>query len=258
MTDQVNNTNSEAPSGNEVEARAGGWVPKEDYHGDENKWVDADEFVRRGPLFEKINAQSRELKETKKAIEQLKSHYSNVKETAYKEALAALKTQKRDAFSEGDPDKIIEIDDKIEQVKEEQRQYANQRQNEVAQAAQSQGVDNPVFQAWVSRNTWYSTSKPMKAFADALGIELQAAGHSPADILKKVELKVKDEFTSQFQNANRSKPGAVEGVSKGGGKSSRGDDLTEMERGIMQRFVRQGVMTEEQYIADIKKTRDSK
>lgn len=260
MTDQVDDAGQEnkqaEPTANEVEARSAGWVPKEEYHGDENKWVDADEFVRRGPLFEKINTTTRELKEVRKALDQLKVHHATVKETAYKEALADLKTQKREAFVDGDPDKIIEIDEKIDAVKAEQRQFNQTRAQEVAQEATAE--IHPEFQAWTNRNAWYTTSKPMKAFADALGIELRATGLSPTEVLKKVEGEVRKEFPQKFQNANRDKPGAVEGVSKGGGKStSVGDNLTELERNVMERFVRQNIMTREQYKAELKKNKEA-
>lgn len=259
MTDQVDqdvNQEVHEPSANEVEARTAGWVPKEEYNGDENKWVDADEFVRRGPLFEKINSTTRELKEVRKALDQLKAHHSTVKETAYKEALADLKAQKREAFIDGDPDKIIDIDDQIAAVKEQQRAFDATRKVEVEQAAT--GEIHPEFAAWTSRNTWYNTSKPMKAYADALGIDLRESGLSPTEVLKRVEIEVKKEFPQKFHNPNRDKASAVEGVGKGGGKTNGGGDgLTELERNIMERFVRQNVMTREQYKAELKKQKEA-
>lgn len=256
MTDQVDNQEPAEQTGNEVEARRSGWVPKDEYSGDENKWVDADEFVRRGPLFEKINATSRELKEANKAIAQLKAHYNNVKEVALKEAIAQLKADKKAAYVDGDPDKIIEIDEKILDAKEQQRQFAAKQAQEVQQAASSE--IHPEFKVWVDRNTWYDASKPMRAFADALGIELRAKGHSPQEVLKRVEAQVKEEFPNKFRNSNRDKASSVEGASKAGGKSNnRSDNLTSEERTIMQRFVRSGVMTEEQYIKDLKQIKEA-
>lgn len=260
MTDQVNDNQEQnptpEPTSNEVEARSSGWVPKEEYTGDENKWVDADEFIRRGPLFEKINNTSRELKEVRKALDQLKVHHASVKETAYKEALASLKVAKREAFIDGDPDKIIDIDEQIAAVKDQQRQFEHTRATEVEAAAAAD--IHPEFAAWTNRNTWYNTSKPMKAYADALGIDLRATGLSPTDVLKRVEIEVKKEFPSKFQNPNRDRASNVEGVAKGGGKgSSGGDNLTDFERNIMERFVRQNVMTRDEYKAQLKKIKDA-
>ncbi len=235
---------------NEVEARASGWVPKEEYAGDENKWVDADEFVRRGPLFEKINVQNRELKEVKKALAQLATHHATVRETEYKRALDDLKAQKREAFTEGDPDKIIDIDDKILEVKEAQKAFKTEQLTEASREAKE---IHPEFEAWLNKNTWYANNLPMKAFADALGRELAANGKSPSQVLIEVEKQVKLEFKHKFTNPNREKPNPVEGTSKGsGGKSSYSP--SSMERQIAERFVRQGVFKNvDDYYAELKK-----
>ncbi len=259
MTDQVENQNATEqnipePTANEVEARSAGWVPKDEYHGDENKWVDADEFVRRGPLFEKINGQSRELKEVKKALDQLKAHHAGVEAAAYKKALAELKAEKREAFIDGDPDKIIEVDDRIAELKAQEQVASAKREQEVAQTVQE--TIHPEFVAWTNRNPWYTSSGPMRAYADHLGIELQATGLAPTEILRQVEAKIKEEFPQKFRNPNRDKASSVEGTSKGSSKATGGFAMSDFERNVMNRFVRQGVMTEADYIADLKKTRD--
>jgi DNA repair exonuclease SbcCD ATPase subunit len=257
MTDEVTNDNVEQttaaePSPNEVEARAAGWVPQDEYHGDPNKWVDADEFVRRGPLFEKINNTTRELKEVRKTLEQLKAHHAKVKEISYKEALATLRKEKRDAFVEGDPDKIVEIDDRIEELKEEKRQFDQEQAREI-QAAVQQEI-HPEFKAWTDRNTWYNQSRPMRAFADALGIELRATGLAPSEVLKRVEAQVKAEFPNKFRNANRDKAHAVEGVGGKGGRQNSGESgMSAEDRRVMEKFVRSGIMDKAQYIAEWKK-----
>lgn len=240
----------------EVEARASGWVPKEEFHGDAHKWVDAGEFVRRAPLFQKIDLQTREMKELRRGLDELKQHHARVRETEYARAVTELKQAKKDAFVDGDPDKIVEIEDKLEAVKDAQRKFAVEQAQAAARATTPE-VIHPEFAAWTKRNTWYDNSKPMRAFADALGIELRAGGMSPSEVLKQVEIQVKEEFPNKFRNPNRDKPGSVEGTSKGGGKSSGSGEagLSDDERRIMNTFVRTGVMTKEQYIAELKKVK---
>lgn len=238
------------PSPTEVEARASGWVPKEEYTGEENKWVDADEFVRRGPLFEKINIQNRELKEVKKALAQLATHHASVREDAYKRALDDLKAQKKEAYTEGDPDKLIDIDEQISEVKEAQKAFKAEQLTEAAAEAKQ---IHPEFEAWINKNTWYTNNSPMRAFADALGTELSAKGFTPPQVLSEVEKQVKTEFKHKFTNPNREKPNPVEGTGKGsGGKSSYSP--SSMERQIAERFVRQGVFKNvDDYYAELKK-----
>lgn len=255
VIDQEIQTNE--PDVVEVEARASGWVPQDEFHGDPHKWVDAGEFVRRAPLFQKIDMQTRELKEVKRSLDMLKQHHSQVRETEYKRALDSLKAAKRDAFVDGDPDKIVEIEDKIELVKEAQRTFTAEQAAEAHRATNPE-VIHPEFAAWTKRNSWYDSSKPMRAYADSLGIELRATGMSPSEVLKQVENQVKEEFPNKFRNANRDKAHSVEGTSKGGNKSSNSGEasLTEQERKIMNTFVRSGVMTKEKYIADLKQIKE--
>jgi len=54
---QVDNSQVNEPTPVELQARDSGWVPKEEYKGEEHKWVDAGEFLRRGELFKKIEDQ---------------------------------------------------------------------------------------------------------------------------------------------------------------------------------------------------------
>jgi hypothetical protein len=228
------------PSPTELSAREAGWVPKEEFDGDEHKWVDAGEFLRRGELFQKIERQNKELKDVKKTLQLLAQHNQRVKDAAYKEAIETLKAQKKEALLEGDADAVIEIDEKIIDTKEQQKQAAIAAQQEIQQEA---AQIHPEFEAWTNRNKWYSTDSPMKAFADALGNELARKNRdwAPSDVLKEVEKRVKEEFPNRFRNPNKDKPGAVEGASPKGGATKGGYQPTAFERQVAERFVRQGV-----------------
>src|SRR5512138_1524244 len=69
------------PSNYETVAREKGWRPKEEYEGDHEAWVDAEEFIKRQPLFDKIKSQSKKLKELEKTIEAISVHYNeNIKQ----------------------------------------------------------------------------------------------------------------------------------------------------------------------------------
>lgn len=234
----------------ESEARESGWVPKEEFSGDPKTWVDAAEFVRRGPLFKKIDTQSREIKAMRKAIEDIQALHEKSREVEYKRALADLRAEKKAALLDGDADAVIEVDEKMEMVREAQREQQLKPIENVSDEP------HPEFQSWVNRNQWYQSHKGMKAFADAVGTELRAQGLSPADVLRQVEKEVRKEFPSRFQNPNQNKPSGVEGgtgLKGGGGKDSF--QLTDDERTVMRNLVRLGTMTEKAYIDEIKKIR---
>jgi hypothetical protein len=97
----------------------------------------------------------------------------------------------------------------------------------------------------------------MRAYADRIGNKLGASGMSPNEILTEVEAAVKKEFAAKFENPNRNKPSAVEaGSNKAAGKKDS-FQLSEEERRVMRRFVSQiPGMTEEKYIADLKKIKE--
>lgn len=233
----------------EQEALAAGWVPKDQFNGEEHKWVDAGEYLRRGELFKKIENQSKELKDVKRALQEMKKLHSEVREVEYKRALETLKAQKKAALEDGDAEAVIAADERIDLIKEQQRAL----QTEQAEVPQS-GEEHPEFVEWKSKNSWYVSSGPMKAFADALGAELAQQGLTPSQVLRKVEEEVKKEFPHKFQNQRAARPSAVEGPSGRGGSSS-GFTMTPEEKRIMHTFVRTGVMTEAEYIKELKRVK---
>jgi hypothetical protein len=157
------------------EALSQGWVPKEEFEGDEDKFVDAAEFVRRGELFRKIESQSKELKDVKKALNELAKHNAKVREVEYTRALESLKHQKKTALSEGDADRVVDIEDRIDLVKDQQKQLANQVIQDIREE-----VLNPELTSWINKNGWYETDKKMRAYADTIGVQLHQEGMSPS------------------------------------------------------------------------------
>lgn len=253
--------NTEAPAGEgtpeanpiEDQARAQGWVPKDEWQG-EGKWRDAEAFLDRGELFQKIDAQRREVRELRKTQESFNAHLKTVREAEYKRALASLREEKKNALVDGDPDAVIRADDKLVALQVEQAKVDQAEQRAVAVG----GEPHPDFQAWQARNTWYSDSnRAMKAFADVEGVRL-AQGGMPADqVLKEVEAQVRREFPEKFTNPNRNRPSAVE-AGAGRGTSTKSDNivLNDEERSVMNRLVKSGTLTKEQYLADLKSAKE--
>lgn len=230
----------------EAQAREQGWVPKDDFKGEEHKWVDAGEFLRRGELFSKIESQNKELKAIRETLLQFKDHHSKVQEAAYKKAVADLKAKKKEALLEGDADLVIEVDEQLDEVKQQQRVIAAQpRVQEPAQ-------EHPAFVNWKQKNSWYENNKPMRGWADVRGLELAQEGKSPDEVLRIVEREVREEFPKKFENPNRSKAGAVESSTQRGNRGGDSFELTSEQRTMMNKFVKSGLMTEAEYIADLK------
>lgn len=236
-----------------VESKAAeqGWKPKEEWvaeGGDPDEWRSAREFVDRGELLKQIHNQNRKLKQVEQGFDALKTHHGVVYEKAYKDALAALKSQRRAAMIDGDLDAVEAIEEAIEEKKEEFQQ---------AKIAEKPVGPAPEFVAWVDRNSWYESNEDLREFADFKGISYakKHPGVDPVAVLKYVEEEVKKKFPEEF-GVRRGAPSPVAGVDKTARKG-RADafELTEQEESIMKNLVRSKTMTKEEYIAELKKVR---
>jgi hypothetical protein len=259
VNDQVDTegqTSQNEPQYSEIELRAmeQGWRPKEEWGGDEADFIDAAEFVRRRPLFEKIEHQSKEIKQLHRAFNAFKQHYTQVEKAAYERAIKDLKNQQKTALENGDIDTFQDIQDELEKARDQMRELVEDRGEMVETSTEV----HPDFQRWVSRNPWYAKEDHMRVFADKIGRKYQALGMAPNDILREVEQEVRREFPHKFRNVNKDRAAPVESSSRGasGGRSKSEDiQLTDQERKIMNDLVRSKVLTKEEYIRDLKKAR---
>jgi len=234
----------------ELKAIEQGWVPKDQFIGEEDSFVDAKEFLKRGELFDKIDKQSRELKAVKKALDSMKEHYSKVEEASYQRALKELKESQKEALQNGDLDKFHEIGDQIDEAK---------RQAEINKTIASrdftpEAPPAPEFVAWTNRNPWYNSHKYMRDFADELGVTLYNQGVPKTEVLKRVEEEVRKEFPNKFINPNKENAPNVQS-SKGQGTTRKAGDfeMTDEERRVMNSFIQSGALTKDEYIRDLKK-----
>ncbi len=228
-----------------------GCIPKEEFDGDESEFIDAAEFVRRGELFKKIEAQSKHIKRVEQALEAFRLHHTKVKESEYQRALNELKNQRKQAMRENDGETAIALEEKIEAIEAEKHQVT-QAVNVYLDTQDDTYTEE--FQNWVSSNPWYESSKVMRKAADAIGIELYKAGHSPQEVLRMVEAEIKKEFPEKFQR--KSRPTAVEAPTRSGAKSDSSFAMTPEEKEIMRKIVSVTPgYTEADYIKDLKRTR---
>ena len=243
----------------EISAREMGWRPKEEWQGEPDKWRDAKEFVERGELYNKIDSVSRELKETRKALKMLQEHHTKVKEVEYNRAVEELKAAQKRHLEEGNADEYLKTTELLTDLKAEQK--ARQVVEEVT-PKQTPGID-PRFIAWTQENQWYEKNSEMRNYADIIG---QGYAHThpnidPVEVLKYVTREVKARFKDNFENPNRSKS-TVEGGGPNQGKpASKGKDVIELdddERRVMNTFVRQGIMTKDEYMEQVRLMRGGK
>jgi len=242
-----------AGDSNPIEERAAAMGWQKDFDGDPDDFIDAKEFIRRKPLFDKIEGQKRELKEIQKALKLLQSHHESVKIVEYQRAIENLKAEKKVALEEGDADRLIAIDDQIADYKAEEK-AAKVAANKPAEV-------DPRFTQWVSENKWYANDGELRSVADEVGLAHSRANpdKSPDEVLEYVVSRVKKLYPDKFRNTNKDRPSTVEGSSTTTPTRKQADfELTEEERKAMNTFIRAGILTKEQYIEDVKRMRGIK
>ena len=258
-TEETNESQQQAPepSQDEIEAREMGWKPESEFKGNKSDYVSAKEFVRRKSYYDRISAQSKELKELRTVLEGFKEHQKNLETYTRKQILEELKTAKKQALVDGDPDRVIEVDDAIMQYKLKEKEIDAEDKAAKAGNPQIQAQAQQAFQSWVSKNSWYETSTAMRNYADGLGQELKEANPNitPERLFASVEKEVKVRFKERFENANRTKPSAVESSTPGEGSSSKTKyDPSDEERAMARKYVKTGLYkSESEYYADLTK-----
>lgn len=103
-----------------AEARAKGWDPDKDaYEARTGKtWVPAGEFLRKRGMADEISRRGKEIKQLKRQIDQLTSDFKKRVEDEVKTRMDALKKERADAIREQDFERIDELDNEIDALKE--------------------------------------------------------------------------------------------------------------------------------------------
>lgn len=245
LEESVSEESSEQSTAFDVEAREMGWRPKEEFRGDESRWVDAETFVKRGhevlPLVKAENKRlKREIDEIKATMQEFKAHHATVKQRAYDDAVVALRKMQSDAVTRGDGDAFAQISAEMENLTAE-----------VAKQPAPSGPD-PTFLSWKDQNPWYGTDPDMTRMADTLGQGLRSMNPNAdgVEILKAVEVDIRNAFPHKFsqKRSTSSVDGAGRPEDRGGKKSYNA--LPQDAKAACDRFVKQGVMTKEQYVKE--------
>jgi len=272
MSEQEQGTQNDIPE-IELEARAQGWVPKEEFRGKESDWIDAEVFVQRGkeinPILRKNNERiQKELDAAKKQMEELRAATEEFKQfqkeafdrkvEKYKQELSDLRELKKKAVSDGDGDLVVEIDDRIDAVKESQaKAKADAEKTAETKKNKSSDVTAPEVAAWVEKNTWYKSDTRMQAVTNAIAQTIRDTKPylNGAEFLAELDKELEDTFTPEKLGRQTQKlRNPVEGSKPSGGSkssTSKGyDSLPPEAKSACDKFVKQGILTREQYIAD--------
>jgi hypothetical protein len=256
------------------EAESQGWVPKERFRGNEADWVDADTFVKRGreilPILRKnnenlikdLNSTKEQLKEFREAAEEFKKFQREAYERKaqdYEKRIQEIKESRAQAISDGDGQKVNALDDALDAAKDElkeAKQAVKDADKAPIETPASTEID-PGLQQWLDRNTWFGQDKRMTGIVNGIGesLRLEFPLLKGQAFLEKLDEVLAEEFPGKFGGEKKSPASRVE---SGSGRASRGsssnaqtyDNLPAEAKAACDRFVKQKLMTREQYVAD--------
>lgn len=247
----------------EVELRAmeQGWKPLDQWEGDPAEHRSAREYLDRGELLGVIKATKGELRELKNALRYMSEHQRKVHQSAYEQALSDLRKQKVDAIERGDGQKVVELDDRIQE-----HQQAIQTIRRAPAPVSEQDV-SPTFENWLTRNQWYQTDPAKQAWANELAVSFGRTKKAAGEPVQEQELYdyITKEYRRIFVEPLRAKaPPAPDGGSKTAGAKatvtanaspeSRLKTITAgldpEDRRAVEKMIREGFVTVEQFVKD--------
>jgi len=234
----------------EQEAIQRGWSP-EGVEGKRN--LTAEEFLDRQPLYDDIRSLKKETRKLREGMEAALKSVEGARKRAAEEAIEKYKAQKAEAYEQEDFEAVVELDEKIADVK-------------AAAEAEAQNPSNEAFENWVEQNEWYQEDANMREYADMIGIGY--SNKNPNAPIEKVYAYVAKETLKRFPEylgeeqeeyddvpkPRRTRRSPVEGARRGrsqaGGQRSRHSarELSPEERGIMRTVLRSTKMSEQEYL----------
>lgn len=256
---EVEGVVQEAPqtSPHDAEARLMGWVPKEEFRGPEDHWIDSETFINRGrqilPIVKKNNeeltkkllaleAKERERDATVAEWKEFMQEAQKREREQFNQQIAALRAQKKQAISDGDGEAVVEIDDAIDAIKDKQKESKEPVHVPTVQAP------DPAFVAFTVENPWYGVDEDKTAYANGIGPAVRAAHPHLVgkDFLDMVAARVASKFPSKEVRAS-----SVESAGTPTAKKTKYsyNSLPEEAKKAHDKFVKQKLMTSEEYLA---------
>lgn len=240
----------------EDRAMAMGWTPKSQFKGDPDKWVDAETFVKRGEEFlpflkannrrleQALERTQKQLDQTRDDLKRFGEFHSKTAEREYQRAMREIQARLDDAAANGDVQGVRDAtDDLVELSAKAGAGHADEP------------PPSPEFEAFKDDHAWYGKDRAMTAAFDALCAEVYEEGYTkPKAGLKEALGRLKESFPEKFakpDNPNRRGAATVEGAGalpRPRGKSR--SDLPPDARATMDRWVKQGLMSEAEYLRD--------
>lgn len=247
----------------ESEARSLGWLPEAEFKGDKTRWRDAKTFLEvgkqhNGILRENLDRVSREVQTLREQNEELTStlnEFRQFKEGTEARGLARVKAELNarltEAITGGDGAEATKILEERDALMKKELEAAKPKPRP------GSGANDPAFVEFKETNPWYGTDAEMTRYADRVGRILRSEGERTVgkSFIDKIMVEVKGRYPDKFKP--RTAPAPVDGGGDGGARGSGGgqsgrryEDLPAEAKAACDKFVRQKLLTKEQYLND--------
>lgn len=250
----------EEPSGLQNTARRMGWVPKDQFRGDPDKWIEAAEFVRRGeenlPIARERNRSlERKIERLEKTISDFAEHHAATTKREYDKAYRQIQKELKLAVEDGDVNRYEELStlkDDLEKTKP-----AEPVKKDTVQEISEE--DQEILTEWITRNKWYETDHEMSAYAFQMGEFLGKTkpGLQGKAQLEEITKEVKLRFPEKFGGNNKRSGVSPVFDSDSSGEATRRSnkkgyaDLPADAKAACDKFVKEiPKFTREQYLKD--------
>lgn len=245
----------------EFEAGRKGWVPKDKYKKDSETWVDAQTFLERGDRFvtnlqrdvARLTQKLEEFEGTKAAFVKFSEEALAKKDDQLKEAISALRVQRTAAIREGEDDLAVQLEDRIDLLREQRTEVKAIPKAVAAKTGPSQ--DDPVLQEWIEEdNQWFNDEPKLRDYAITVGERLIQDGETVRGrrFLDKVRVIMEQEFPRRFKKKDDvNLRNGAESSTASSGKSQNGKtekDLPKEDLALMREFIADGITTKEKFL----------
>lgn len=224
----------------EQEARAMGWAPKEEFRGDESRWVDAETFVERGhtvmPLLKKqkeelqnevvsLRTETQRLQQlfaaSQESIQALQNFHSENTKRQVKAARDNLLAELKQAKKDGDTDLEVDLMAELTQANAAVDEAEKAKLAAAAARPADQSAIDPAYTAFVGRNKWYGVDVRKTNLAYSIATAMRADPDNDTLIGDHFYAAIEAELNHRANGGSSSaKVGSGSSSSSGGGSSS--------------------------------------
>ncbi len=189
------------------EAKAAGWVPREEWKGPASKWKPADEFLTFRdsvlPLVQKENRTLRsELSTLRATVAELKAAETERAQRSESLAIETAKYEKQQAAEIGDWKKVGELDDKLAELRGKRQE-----------APKPPAIDpqtNEIWTNFVARNDWVKDPERVQVLTETMLVMRNAGSQLPGEqLLEKAKDRVRRLYPEWFASGRRENPPAL-------------------------------------------------